>query len=203
MSNEIEITVCGWVAKHPTLVERPGGMQVLNVRIGSTPRRRDAAGTWGDGPTQWFNVVAFRDLAVNAAFSLHKGDPVLVRGRLAHVQWEHDGRAFAQNEITAEAIGHDLSRGRAMFTRTVRRSGAAEPEALREPTPEEIDALEAGLDGFVELAPRAARGERPDEVGGDGSVPARSSQGGDADDDVPGVRRPADGEAEREEWAAS
>lgn len=164
MSNEIEITVCGYVGKHPSLVERQGGVSVLNLRIGTTPRRRDAAGVWGDGPTQWFSVVAFRELAVNAAMSLRKGDPVLVKGRLSHEQWERDGRSFDDNKITADAIGHDLTRGRTMFARTVRRAGAeaadddldvvlddAEVPVGVEPGDE--DAYAAALEAFVELDP--------------------------------------------------
>lgn len=124
MSNEIEVTVCGWVGTHPRLIEGNGGTRILNLRLGSTPRRRDpVTGSWGDGPTQWFTVVAFRDLAANAALSLHKGDPVLVRGRLSMREWEHEGRPYWAAEIVADAIGPDLSRGAAFFTRTVRRNG--------------------------------------------------------------------------------
>lgn len=129
MSNEIEITVSGWVGSHPRLVESARGTRVLNVRVGSTPRRRDpATGVWFDGPTEWFTVVAFRDLAANAAHSLHKGDPVVVRGRLSFSQWEHDGRTHARNEITADAIGHNLVCGTSLFARSVRRNGEERPE---------------------------------------------------------------------------
>jgi single-strand DNA-binding protein len=147
--NEIEITVNGWVAQHPRLVERASGLRMLKLRVGSTPRRRDPlTGAWGDGPTQWFTVIAFRDLAANACYSLHKGDPVLVRGRLALARWEHEGRTYTQNEITADAIGHDLARGTTMFARTVRRSsaeGLVEEPAGEEPAGRGRE--DAGADG--------------------------------------------------------
>ncbi len=124
MSNEIEVAVSGWVATAPRLTIKPSGMRVLHMRIGSTPRRRDpVTGSWGDGPTQWFSVVAFRDLAANSALSLHKGMPVLVRGRLEARQWEHEGKTYYSNDIVADSIGPDLSRGTALYAKTVRQDG--------------------------------------------------------------------------------
>jgi single-strand DNA-binding protein len=121
VSNEIEITVNGWVAQRPRVVERAGGLQVLSMRIGSTPRKRDVTtGAWGNGPTQWFAVTAFRDLATNTAASLRKGDPVLVRGRFTSRQWEHEGRLYFSNEIAADSIGIELSCGTALFGRLKR-----------------------------------------------------------------------------------
>jgi single-strand DNA-binding protein len=181
VSNEIEITVNGWVAQHPRLVEKPGGTRVLKLRVGSTPRRRDPlTGAWGDGPTQWFTVVAFRDLAANACLSLHKGDPVLVRGRLALAQWEHEGRTYTSNEITADAIGHDLARGTALFARTVRR------------------AVPVGAPGAEDRLPEEAPGDRTASVGwedreeawaGEDGYPAEPGPGADGEEYADAVRR--------------
>jgi len=51
---------------------------------------------------------------------LHKGDPVVIVGRLALREWEQDGRAGSTLDLTADVIGHDLTRGTATFERTRR-----------------------------------------------------------------------------------
>lgn len=133
MANEIEITARGWVATEPTLSITPSGMRVVKMRVGSTPRWRDPiTGGWGDGPTQWFTVVAFRELAVNAGHSLHKGMPVLVRGRLEFQAWEHEGKRYSENRIIADSIGPDLGHGTALYVKMARGGGAPQvvvPEA--------------------------------------------------------------------------
>lgn len=128
MFNEIEIAIRGWVGQRPRIVETQGSAGMVSVRVGSTPRRRDKSGNWGDGETAWFSVIAFGDLAENATRSLRKGDPVLVRGRLNVRRSERDGREFLTNEIVADAIGIELSHGTALYAPTVRRDRDASPE---------------------------------------------------------------------------
>jgi single-strand DNA-binding protein len=124
MSNEIDVTVKGWLAWEPKLTETTRGIPQVRFRVGSTPRRRDAVtGQWNDGPTEWFDVIAYRDLAHNAALSLRKGTPVVVRGRLEFRQWDHEGKPYSTNRIVADAIGVELSRGAATYRRTVTSSG--------------------------------------------------------------------------------
>jgi single-strand DNA-binding protein len=123
MSNETEIMVKGWVGQHPRLsVTRSGGAMVT-LRVGSTPRRRDAVtGEWGDAPTSWFSVLAFGDLADNVARSLRKGDPVLVRGRYSLKRSEYQGKEHVNAEIVADAIGPELGHGTALYAPMVRRA---------------------------------------------------------------------------------
>lgn len=124
MSNEIDVTVKGWLAWEPKLTETTRGIPQVKFRVGSTPRRRDAVtGQWNDGPTEWFDVIAYRDLAQNAALSLRKGTPVVVRGRLEFRQWDRDGKAYSTNQIVADAIGVELSRGAATYRRMMSASG--------------------------------------------------------------------------------
>jgi len=124
MSNEIDVTVKGWLAWEPRLTETTRGIPQVKFRVGSTPRRRDAVtGQWNDGPTEWFDVIAYRDLAENAALSLRKGTPVVVRGRLEFRQWDRDGKPYSTNQIVADAIGVELSRGAATYRRMVTSNG--------------------------------------------------------------------------------
>jgi single-strand DNA-binding protein len=50
--------------------------------------------------------------------SLHKGDPVVVSGRLFTRQYERDGQLRSSYEMDAVAVGPDLARGTATFQRS-------------------------------------------------------------------------------------
>jgi single-strand DNA-binding protein len=101
--------------------------------MAASQRRFDrTANKWVDGETNWFTVTAFRQLAINAAGSVSKGERVLVTGKLRVRDWDNGERAGTSVEVEAEALGHDLTWGTAVFTRTV---------LVREPDPsEEFDA---------------------------------------------------------------
>jgi single-strand DNA-binding protein len=95
--------------------------------MAASHRRFDrTANKWVDGETNWFTVTAFRQLAINAAGSVSKGERVLVTGKLRVRDWDNGERAGTSVEIEAEALGHDLTWGTATFTRTV---------LVREPDP--------------------------------------------------------------------
>ncbi|KGM10137.1 single-stranded DNA-binding protein [Cellulomonas bogoriensis] len=117
MTNGVTITVVGWAATDPREVVGEG-VPFTSFRVASTPRRYDArAGAWQDGRTEWFTVKAFRDTAVNVAGSVRKGDPVVVHGRLRTEEWDTESGPRTGLVVDAGAVGHDLSRGTAVFTR--------------------------------------------------------------------------------------
>lgn len=113
------ITVRGFLGGEVEEFITPQGLPISNFRLGCTPRRYDRkTERWVNGDTNWYTVSAFRQLAQNVKSSLHKGDPVLVTGRLRVRQWENDkGQRGTSVEIDAEAIGHDLTFGSGSFTR--------------------------------------------------------------------------------------
>jgi len=79
-------------------------------------------------------VTAFRQLAINSAGSVAKGDRVIVSGKLRVRDWDNGERAGTSVEIEADGLGHDMSWGSSVFTRTV---------LVREPEPsEEIEEAE-------------------------------------------------------------
>ena len=95
--------------------------------MAASHRRFDrTANKWVDGETNWFTVTAFRQLAINSAGSISKGERVLVTGKLRVRDWDNGERAGTSVEVEAEALGHDLTWGTAIFTRTV---------LVREPDP--------------------------------------------------------------------
>lgn len=120
--NDTYITLTGWVGSDVALREVAGGQPVANFRVASTTRRF-RNNEWGDGTTTWYQVKAWRNLADNVARSIKSGDPVVVHGRLEADVWtKEDGTVKTQLVVTATSVGHDLSRGTAVFTKPVRAS---------------------------------------------------------------------------------
>jgi single-strand DNA-binding protein len=87
---------------------------------------------WIDGETNWYTITAFRQLAINLATSVSKGERVMVTGKLRIRDWDNGERAGTSVEIEAEHLGHDLLWGTASFTRTVL---VNEADADEEPEP--------------------------------------------------------------------
>lgn len=109
------ITITGNIATEP---ERrgSGGTPIASFRLASTQRRIDnESGKWVDSHTNWYTVSAFRQLAVHALQSLHKGQRVIVTGRLKVRTWENASGKGTSVDIDAEAIGHDLLWGTTEF----------------------------------------------------------------------------------------
>ncbi|MCC3270012.1 single-stranded DNA-binding protein [Arthrobacter gengyunqii] len=123
------ITVRGYVATDVRSTTADSGLAIAGFRMCTTERRYDRdTGSWTDGQTNWFSVSLFRQLAANAAFSVHKGDRVIVTGRLKVRQWvSDDGRSGTSVDIDAESVGHDLMWGTANYRRNVqdRSAGSA------------------------------------------------------------------------------
>jgi single-strand DNA-binding protein len=113
------ITVRGWLGADVTL-RRAGDVPVASFRLACTPRRFNRrTETWSDGTTQWYTVSAWRALGENCAASLRRGDPVVVTGRLELRTYVNgSGVEVVGFEIDAAHVGHDLSRGTSVFTRS-------------------------------------------------------------------------------------
>jgi single-strand DNA-binding protein len=118
--NEAFVTFQGWVGND--VVHRVTAQgNVANLRVGTTPRIRKRNGDWVDGPTSWFSVTCWRTLADHVRDSVRKGDPVLVHGRLRTDVWEREGgQSSVTYVVEATHLGHDLTRGTAVFVKAVR-----------------------------------------------------------------------------------
>ncbi|MCV2396207.1 single-stranded DNA-binding protein [Actinotalea sp. M2MS4P-6] len=137
MRKAATVTVTGWVGTVPREVSGEG-VPFTSFRVSVAERRFDPqTREWGDGPTEWFTVKAWRDLAINVSESIRKGDPVIVMGRLRTDQWESDKGTHAGFVIEADSVGHDMVWGSGTFRRRVHRSGAAGVERVEDATPEE------------------------------------------------------------------
>jgi single-strand DNA-binding protein len=114
------ITVSGLVATTPRHLITQDGLPITSFRLAASSRRFDReAGKWVDGETNWYTVTGFRQLAINLATSVSKGERIMVAGRLRVRDWDNGERAGTSVEIEAEHLGHDLLWGTAAFTRTV------------------------------------------------------------------------------------
>jgi single-strand DNA-binding protein len=129
MSQDNQITLRGFVTAEPkfrqtTVTATP----LAEIRMGSTPRRLDReTGEWRELPTAYYTIKCWRRLAINAASSLHKGDMVLVRGRLSVHHWvDNQQRPRETIEIEADSLGHDLAYGWSHFLRGAHPSSRAD-----------------------------------------------------------------------------
>jgi single-strand DNA-binding protein len=112
------ITVVGNLVDDPKMRATPTGTPVASFRIASTSRRFDQlSGRHVDGNRLFLTVTCWQEMAANVASSLRKGQPVVVYGRLLSREYVKDEQARVTFEMTAEAVGPNLARGRADFTR--------------------------------------------------------------------------------------
>ena len=125
--NDTLVTVVGNVVDSPRKVRVKNG-SVTNFRVASTGRRFDGeTQQWVDSTTFYVDVECWSDLSSHVAGSVSKGDPVVVLGAISTQEWETDAGRRSKPQIRAVAVGHNLARGIASFTRV--RSARALPAA--------------------------------------------------------------------------
>jgi len=130
------ITLTGLVATAPRHIVTSEGLPITSFRLASTQRRFDRSKErWIDGDTNWYTITAFRQLAINSAGSVGKGDRIVVTGRLRIREWENGERAGTNIDVEADAVGHDLSWGTSVFSRSISSSASPAPA----PTPTDDD----------------------------------------------------------------
>ena len=190
MSQGGYVTLVGFVAQDPNIRTTATGKLVTKVRVGATPRFRDnATGQWRDGETSYFNVSCWSRLADHVRASLHKGDPVIVKGRFKTSSFEDkNGQLRTSIEITADTVGHDLSRGPANYIRLRPQHVNTDDDRASDETaenPENPDVPE-GPDGMIDedaierfgrdlddadLAARALAEDQEEDEAADAAVP--------------------------------
>lgn len=113
-------SVSGLVATTPRHLVTQDGLPITSFRLAASTKKFDKhANRWVDGETNWFTVTSFRQLAINTATSVSKGDRIIAIGRLRVRDWDNGERAGTSVEIEAETIGHDMVWGSSTFLRTV------------------------------------------------------------------------------------
>lgn len=107
--NAVFITVQGVIGTEPK-VGVWNRQEILSFRMVSNERRYDgAAGGWVDVHASWLQVSCFGPLARNVQASLHKGDRVLVHGKMRVKDYiSNEGQERTGVDLRADAIGPDL-----------------------------------------------------------------------------------------------
>ncbi len=120
MVNEAHFSVVGFVATQPKGGTTRTGTRTLSMRVGWTPRNFDrTTSTWTDQPTSFITVQCYKKVAEHGYVCLRRGDPVIVKGSLRVREFvDQSGVRRSSVEVQADSIGHDLSRGIAMFNKT-------------------------------------------------------------------------------------
>lgn len=117
------MTITGLVATTPRHIITAEGLAVTSFRLASNLRRFDRKrNEWVDAGTNWYTVSTYRQLAINVVGSVNKGDRVLVTGRLRIREWGDGDKKGLNIDLDADALGHDLSWGKATFTRNIHSS---------------------------------------------------------------------------------
>jgi single-strand DNA-binding protein len=128
MSQGGYVTLVGFVAQDPKQRKIRDGILVTDLRVGATPRVLDrVTNEWRDGDTAYYDVSCWRRLGDHVRASLHKGDPVMIKGRFRSRTWvDKAGVSRTVIDIMADTVGHDLNRGVANYLRPDRRPAAVE-----------------------------------------------------------------------------
>jgi len=193
MSQGAFVTLVGYVAQEPNIRTTKTGKTVTDLRVGITPRYRDqATGEWRDAESSYFTVSCWDRLAHHVRASMHKGEPVLVRGKFKTSTFEdRDGRPRTETRITADVVGHDLSRGVANYIRHRPKQEAADgqPAELLPGGLDQADELldEEAIERFgrdLDEADLAARAFAEDAEDAEESEDADVEDGDEDDDDT-------------------
>lgn len=141
MSQGGYVTLVGFVAQDPRQRKIRDGVLVTDLRVGATPRVQDrVTNEWRDGETSYYDVSCWRRLGDHVRASLHKGDPVMIKGRFRSRTFvDKAGVSRTVIDIMADTVGHDLNRGVANYLRPDRRPVVAEEDPA---TPERQDMAE-------------------------------------------------------------
>jgi single-strand DNA-binding protein len=129
---EAQISLSGYVGSDVEYkLDKNGSWAYAGFRLGCTPRIKKGDG-WGPGPTTWVSVATWNRVAENVRKSIHKGDPVVIMGRLKERKWTVEGQERHQLVVEATSLGHDLAWGASAFVKSQPRSAppAHQPESF-------------------------------------------------------------------------
>jgi len=135
MSQGGYVTLVGFVAQDPRQRPTKDGVLVTDLRVGATPRVQDrVTNEWRDGQTSYYDVSCWRRLGDHVRASLHKGDPVMIKGKFrSRTFTDKAGVSRTVIDIVADTVGHDLNRGVANYLRQHRPAVAEGAPSAEEP----------------------------------------------------------------------
>jgi single-strand DNA-binding protein len=120
--NEIPFYTAANLTRDPELRTTADGQYVVSLGLAVTPRRRQQ-GAWVDATTTFLAATVWGSQAENVARSLHKGDRVIVIGRVetriyTPTQGASAGQEVRRLEVVVDEIGPSLRWAEAAIQRT-------------------------------------------------------------------------------------
>ncbi|MFW0796431.1 single-stranded DNA-binding protein [Gordonia sp. CPCC 205515] len=109
---ETYTTVIGSVVSEPRRRQTTTGEEVISFRVACNSRRLDKRSQeWTDGPTLYLTVSCWRRLLAGVGVAIAKGRPIIAHGQIKTNEYvTNDGEKRSDLEMTAVAVGLDLSR---------------------------------------------------------------------------------------------
>ena len=128
MAGDNSVTVIGNVTRDPELRFTASGQASATFGLAVNRRWQNRQTNEWEEKVSFINVVCWRELAENAAESLHKGSRCIVVGRLEQRSWEtNDGEKKSIVEVVADEVGPSLRWASAQVVRNERRGGDGAP----------------------------------------------------------------------------
>lgn len=133
MANGNTVSIVGNVTRDPELRFTKSGVAVVSFGVAYNNRRFNKQTNEYDEEVSFFDVTAWQSLAENIAESLHKGDRVVIEGRLEQQSWETtEGDKRTKVEIVADEVAPSLRWAKAAIERNERPGARSEEQP---PTP--------------------------------------------------------------------
>lgn len=123
MAGETRVTLEGGLTRDPELAFAASGKAHARFSIAVGSRQKNQDGTWGDGPSAFWNCVVFGPLAEHVTESLHKGDRVIAVGELRPEVYTKDGEEKRTVKVIVENIGPSLMFATAAVNKASRSGG--------------------------------------------------------------------------------
>jgi single-strand DNA-binding protein len=99
-----KVMIIGYLGRDPELRYVPSGRPVSSFSVATSRSWTNANGERRE-ETEWFNVVAWGQLAEICKQHLHKGQQVYVEGRLQTRGWEdREGKKHFRTELVAQEM---------------------------------------------------------------------------------------------------
>lgn len=132
------LTLVGNLTADPELRFINSGAAVVNFTVAHTPRQYNkTTNEWTDGEALFLRCTLWRDAAENVANTLHRGDRVIVTGKVKQRSYEKDGEKRTSYELEVEEIGPSLRYATAAVTK-VGRNGAPKAAAAQAWSPDAV-----------------------------------------------------------------
>ena len=121
-----KVMVIGNVGRDPEMRYIPSGKPVTSFSVATTRSWTNSEGDRRE-ETEWFNVVAWGNLAEICKQHLRRGQQVYVEGRLQTRSWEdHEGKKRFRTELVANEM--ILLGGRRGVSEAIESTGVGEEE---------------------------------------------------------------------------